>query len=205
MLNSIGILAGILALVQFVPYVRDILRHKTKPERASWLIWTVLSGVIFASQVAKGGGPSLWMSAMQGVGNLTVLVLAFKFGTISGFNRRDSIALVLAGVGIILWALTKEPTIALMVAIAVDAIGATLTIVKGYRDPESETMLTWVLSDLSGLFAALAVGQISFALLAYPIYVSIANTAVIGGMLIGKWQRRQATDPPTLESDELVT
>ncbi len=201
MLNLVGILAGFLALIQFVPYIRDILRRKTKPERASWVIWTALSGVIFASQAAKGGGASLWMSAAQGLGNLIILILAFKFGA-GGFSRRDHTALALATIGLILWGVTKEPTVALVIAIAVDAIGATLTIIKAYHDPESETMSTWILSDLSGLFSALAVGEASFALLAYPIYVSIANTGVIGGMIIGKWRQRRTNFVPDLEPED---
>jgi hypothetical protein len=106
--NVLGILAGILALVQFAPYIRDILRRTTRPERATWAIWTTLSGLIFASQVAKGAGASLWMSAAQGLGNLTVLVLALRFG-VGGYTRRDIAALILAGIGLVIWGVTKEP------------------------------------------------------------------------------------------------
>jgi hypothetical protein len=194
-------MAAVLALVQFIPYVRDILRRRTRPERATWVIWTALSGLIFASQVAKGAGASLWMSGAQGAGNLLVLVLALMFG-VGGFTRRDIIALIVAGVGLAVWAVTQEPTTALLISITVDALGASLTIIKAYHDPGSETLSTWVLSDLSGLLAALAVGQPSFPLLAYPVYVSIANSAVIGGMLLGR--RHAAGFLVLCESDDAV-
>lgn len=189
MLNMLGLTGGFLALVQFAPYIRNIVRGTTRPQRATWAIWTTLSGLIFTSQAAQGAGASLWMSAAQGIGNLVVFVLAFKFG-VGGRKRVDINALILAGVGLVIWGFTKQPTVALLIFIGVDAIAASLTIIKAYRDPSSETMLAWVLSDLSGLCAALAVGQVNFSLLAYPVYVSIANTAVIGAMVIATWWPR---------------
>ncbi len=168
--NVLGILAGVLALVQFAPYVP---------------------------------GASLWMSAAQGLGNLTILVLSLRFG-VGGYTRRDIAALILAGIGLVIWGVTREPTTALFISIAVDAIGASLTIIKAHRDPASETMSTWVLSDLSGLFAALAVGRASVPLLAYPVYVSIANSTVIGGMIIGRRRLRRVGPSATREPDEVV-
>lgn len=48
-----GYLSGVLALIAFFPYYRDIFRGKTKPERASWLIWGILDLVALFSQLAK--------------------------------------------------------------------------------------------------------------------------------------------------------
>ena len=45
MLQLFGLIAGDLVILANIPYMRDILRGKTKPERASWLIWFTL-GVI---------------------------------------------------------------------------------------------------------------------------------------------------------------
>jgi hypothetical protein len=42
MLAAAALLAALLAVIDTVPYVRDILRGTTRPQRATWLIWSVL-------------------------------------------------------------------------------------------------------------------------------------------------------------------
>jgi hypothetical protein len=53
-------------------------------------------------------------------------------------------------------------------------------------DPESETFSTWIISGTSGIFGALAVGSFHPILLAYPIYIIIANYMIVVMMLLGK-------------------
>jgi hypothetical protein len=49
---------------------------------------------------------------------------------------------------------------------------------KTYRDPESETLITFALASLSGALAAGAVGAIDVSLLLYPAYFCIVNGAI---------------------------
>ena len=49
-----GLAAAVLSLIDPVPYIRDILRGKTRPHRGTWLIWSVLGATAFASQFADG-------------------------------------------------------------------------------------------------------------------------------------------------------
>ncbi len=184
MLQIWGYISEIISVVCFLPYVRDILLKKTKPERASWLIWTMLGGIAFFSQLAKGASNSLWMPGVQTFGVILVFLLSLKFGT-GGLSKRDLIALAFSGLGLGLWYLTKEAATALYIVIAIDAVGALLTAVKAYEDPESETMSTWFLSGLSGFFATLAVGSFNLVLLSYPVYIWIINWVVVAAMVIG--------------------
>jgi hypothetical protein len=172
-----GLLAAACAAVQYIPYIYDTIRGKTRPQRVAWLIWFALGGVILFSQLAKGASESLWVTCVQLTGNLVIFLLAIKRGY-GNFTKRDGMSLALAGLGLALWAITKEPTVALLVAIAVDGIGAALVAIKAYHDPHGETLSTWVFSGLAGLCAALAVGSFQKSiLLAYPVYV-VLNSAV---------------------------
>lgn len=58
----IGILAGICGIVMFIPYIKDIFKRKTKPERISWLIWSLLGLIAVGSQLSKGATDSIWMT-----------------------------------------------------------------------------------------------------------------------------------------------
>lgn len=178
-----GLLAVTCAAIQFIPYIYNTIRGHTKPQRVAWLIWFALGGVIFFSQLAKGGGSSLWITGMHMIGNATIFLLAIKrgYGT---FTKRDGMSLAAAAFGLLLWAVTKEPTLALMIAILVDSIGAALVAMKAYKDPHSETLSTWVFGTCAGLCAAFAVGGFDNPiLLVYPIYValnsSITSTTII--------------------------
>lgn len=185
MLQVLGLIAGFLSLVMFVPYIRDIFRHTTKPERASWLIWSVLGGIAFFSQLAKGASDSLWLTGVQTLGVFVIFILSIRYGA-GGLVKRDIAALIAAGFGLLLWYLTNEAAIALLFVIVIDAIGGWLTVLKSYEDPGSETLSTWVLSGTSGVFAALAVGSVNYILLAYPVYIIAINYAVVIAILAGR-------------------
>jgi hypothetical protein len=185
MLEVLGIISGILGFICIAPYIRDIYKKTTKPERASWLIWTILGGISFFSQLAKGASNSLWMTGANTLAVAVVFILAIRYGE-GGLASRDIKALLVALLGLVAWYFTKEPAFALIIVILVDASGAILTILKAYEDPGSETMSTWFLSGLGGLVAAFAVGSFDWILLSYPIYICLANWSVIGAMILGK-------------------
>ena len=185
MLETIGIISGLLAIVAVVPYIRDIIKKTTRPERASWLIWAVLGGIAFFSQLAKGATNSLWMTGLSTLCVLVVFLLSLKYGE-GGLIKRDIIALLFALSGLVLWYFTKDATIALLIVIAVDLSGSVLTIIKSYKDPESETMSTWILASISGFFGTISVGSFNWVLLMYPLYIFFANAAVTIAMLLGR-------------------
>ncbi|KKT58129.1 MAG: hypothetical protein UW52_C0064G0012 [Candidatus Gottesmanbacteria bacterium GW2011_GWA1_44_24b] len=64
MLQTFGLLSAVIFPISYFPYVRDTLRGKTKPERASWFIWATLGAIAFFSQLAKGATDSLWLSGL---------------------------------------------------------------------------------------------------------------------------------------------
>lgn len=179
-----GVLSGITTVIGIIPYIVDILRGKTKPERASWLIWTLLGSISFLTQMAEGATFSLVMTGTQTLAVVVVFILSIKFG-VGGLTRRDFLSILTALIGIVLWRLTSNPMTALMLVIAVDAIGVYLTLIKSYKDPGSETLFAWILNSFSGLFGILSVGSLNFNLLLYPAYILIANISVVTAIKLG--------------------
>ncbi|MBI3638306.1 hypothetical protein HY227_01010 [Candidatus Wolfebacteria bacterium] len=185
MLNQyFGYLSGIIILISFIPYLRGILKDQTKPERMSWLIWSVLGGISFFSQLAKGASHSLWLTGAQTFGDLFIFLLSIKYG-MGGLLKRDILALSIAGLSLIIWYLTDEPAIALFMVIFIDAIGAILTMVKSYKHPATEPITAWVLTALGGFFAILAVGKWNFILLSFPIYIFLINFMIVVIIILG--------------------
>jgi hypothetical protein len=179
-----GYLSGLAILLSFGPYLNDIFRHKTKPQRASWLIWSTLGLISLFSQFAKGASYSLIMTGAQTMGDLFVFILAIKYG-LGGLAKRDIISLFGVTVSLLLWYLTKEATVALFLIIFIDAIGAALTALKSYQNPATETVSSWVLTFIGGLLACIAVGQFDFILLAFPFYICLASLLILAAINFG--------------------
>lgn len=173
-----------LSAVCYVPYIRDIFKGTTKPERATWFIWSVLTTILLFAQLAKGATNSIWLTVVQALGVIIIFILSLRFGE-GGLQRRDLVALGAAGIGLAAWFVTKDAAIALWLTILIDFSGAVLTIIKAYREPETETQSTWILSSIAGIFGALAVGAFSLELLAFPVYVFLVNLAVFLAIRLG--------------------
>jgi hypothetical protein len=178
-------LTSIILFIGLVPYLRDILRGKTKPERASWFIWGVLGGIAFFSQLAEGASWSLILPAFDSLIGLIIFFFAILYG-VGGFTKRDITSLSLAGLGLVAWYLTNQPLTALMIVIGIDAIGAYLTIVKTYEQPETETMFSWLMASLAGIPTLITIDHWYFDLIIYPIYIVIINSAVPLAIYLGR-------------------
>ncbi|MFH0712515.1 MAG: hypothetical protein V2A55_01515 [Candidatus Jorgensenbacteria bacterium] len=183
-LQLAGYLSGIAIILSFLPYIRDIFRDKTKPERASWLIWTILGLISLFSQLAKGATWSSIMTGAQAAGDALIFLLALKYG-LGGLQKRDIAGLTGAAIGLVLWGLTGEAAVALFIVIFVDAIGVALTVIKTYKYPSTETVSSWVLTFLGGLFACVAVGRLDFVLLAFPFYICLASVFILISIWLG--------------------
>jgi hypothetical protein len=164
-----GYLSGLVNIPGYPPYIRDVLKGTTKPERATWCIWSVLGLIAFFSQLAEGATHSL--SIWKGEGGLT---------------GRDIVCLGLASLGVGLWYVTRHAAYAICLVIVVDLIGAWLTIRKTYISPGSETLVSWMFSAAAGLFSILAVTQRDWAVYAYPVYNLLVCTSIVAAIMIGK-------------------
>jgi hypothetical protein len=189
----LGVLAGAIGVADTLPYVRDILRGSTRPHRGTWLIWGVLAVVVCLSQRADGASWSLIMAGTQAVLTSLIFMLAIRHGE-GGVTRTEFMMIVVAGAGVMGWILADEPIVAIACVVAADVMGAAMMVPKTYRDPGSETLVTFAFASLGGALAAGAVGVIDVSLLLYPAYYCIVNGAI--ALLIH--QRRRTLHRATL-------
>ena len=173
----LGVLAGLIAFADTIPYIRDIFRGSTRPHRGTWLIWSVLAIVVCLSQRADGASWSLLMAATQGAATSLVFLLAIRHGE-GGVSTPDVVLIAIAGGGVAGWIVADEPMVATICVVAADLIGVALMLPKTYRDPGSETLSTFAFASLGGALAAGAVGVVDVSLLMYPIYYFAANAAI---------------------------
>ncbi len=188
----LGILSGIFSAISYPPYILAIFRGSVRPERASWLIWSVLTAMGFFTQLAVGATNSLWLPGIQGIGVIIIFILSIRYG-FGGLLKRDIITLVAVVATLLIWYFAKNATIAVYLTILIDALGAWLTVVKSYQHPDSETLVTWALSGTGGFFGLLAVGSTNPQLLSYPLYIFLINFSVVIAIYLGRRHNKKTT------------
>jgi hypothetical protein len=173
----LGLLAGLIGAADTIPYMRDVLRGSTRPHRGTWLIWAVLAIVVLLSQRADGATWSLLLAGGQAVLTSVIFMLAIRRG-VGGVTPGELALIALAGAGVLGWLVSQEPVVATACVVAADLIGLALMVPKTWRDPGSETLVTFALGSVAGALAAGAVGELDVSLLLYPVYYCLGNGAI---------------------------
>jgi hypothetical protein len=185
-----GIIASIIAIISYIPYIRDVLANKTKPHAFSWLIWSILTAVAFFGQIAGGAGPGSWVNGFTTV----VCFIIFIFGLIKGRSNIvliDWICLVGAGVAILFWFITNGPLVSVIMVTIIDALGFFPTFRKSYHKPHEETWSTYVLSIFKYVFSLFALQTFSVVTVLFPIYLIFANGIFLVMVMIREKQLRK--------------
>jgi len=170
-----GLLAGIIGFLAFIPYILDIVKGSTRPNKATWIIWAAVGFVIAASYFAAGARDSAWTPVAYAVGILAVAALSLRYGE-KGWTKLDIACLIGAGIGLSLWILTKEPVFALYITTVVDLIGAIPTFKKAHEKPESESKVAWVMFFIANTLNLFAIGsEWTLPLLSYPGWVFVQS------------------------------
>jgi hypothetical protein len=174
---AFGVLAAMAGVANTIPYIRDTVRGSTRPQRGTWLIWSTLAVVAFCSQLADGASWSLPMVGAQVVLTALIFCLAIPRGE-GGMSPPEVAMIALAAGGLAGWLIADEPLLAIGCVVAADLIGAALMLPKTWRDPHSETLVSFVLASVGGALAAAAVGSGDVSLLLYPVYFALVNAAI---------------------------
>jgi uncharacterized protein with PQ loop repeat len=181
----IGIVAGILAIGGYIPYIIAILRGETQPNRATWFIWTIVGGLLAFSYLSEGDQSSIWLPLGYFFGPLIVAILSLRYGYAT-WTRLDTFCIVAAIISIIPWALSHDATITLIANVLIDSTGAIPTIVKTYREPETEDFTAWMVFFVANTLELFAIHTWNIAAL-YPIYLFLLAGTIVAFIFKGKF------------------
>jgi ABC-type polysaccharide/polyol phosphate export permease len=173
----LGVLAGLCAVANAIPYIRDIVRGTTRPHRGTWLVWAVLATVVYGSQRADGASWSLLMTGAQAMLSGLIFILAVRHGE-GGLSAADALLTAMAAAGVVGWVLCDDATVATASVVVADLLAAAMMTPKTYRDPTSETLASFALASVGGALAAGAAAAKEPALLVYPVYFCVVNGAL---------------------------
>ncbi len=142
--EALGIVAGVFLISGYVPYILEVVKRKTIPNRASWLIVSISTALILVGVNATGTDEAIWVPVAYAVGSFAILVLSLFFG-VSGWSRTDQMLFLVSAASVFVFFLTENMLIALLMNLAIFVSGYISIIKKVIVDPESESLVAWSL------------------------------------------------------------
>lgn len=162
-------------------YIRDMFRGTTKPNKVSWLLWSVAPLIATVAAIIKGVNILAVIPVfMSGFAPLIVFIISLfvkeSYWQLGKFDYSCGVFSLLA---IILWSITNEPNVAIVFAILADAAAGVPTLVKAWKEPETESSMAYITGVINTLTSAGAIRTISFSSLAFPIYLFFINGSIV--------------------------
>lgn len=168
------IIAAIIGVIAFIPYLRDIFLLKTKPHVYTWLIWVITQGTAVLGIWYGGGGWGALNLTVGIVFAFVVFLFSIKYGT-KNITKSDTVVLIAALLAILVWWQLDQPLISVIMVTVIDVVGYVPSFRKSYEEPWSETLTSWILFSVSNVFAMLALSQYNLLTLTYLVSISFAN------------------------------
>lgn len=183
------------SLVFNIPYAWATIIGRVRPNKVSWLLWSIAPAIGFFAALSKGWNWGQFPVLISF--STTALIFVCSFVNRKSFwaiERFDVICGLVSLLALVVWGLTREPDLAICFAILADIMAAIPTIVKAWRYPETETWEPFVAGVFNAGTGFFAMSVWSFTSLAFPIYLMLVNGIIALVVLRKKWWRVKAHD-----------
>jgi len=180
--DFLGLLAVAFSLTGHCAYFWSVYRKRTKPHAFSWIIWSLLTGIGFFAQIAKGAGPGAWAMGVTSVGCIVGAILGLFWGE-KDIRKSDVIAFLGGLSAIPLWYFTRDPLSAAIVITIVEIFAFYPTFRKSYFKPHEELAFAYAIDVAKYAITLFAMKQYSLAALLYPIFIIVFQSGFVAMLL----------------------
>lgn len=180
MLNQNFVIVGaIIVTVGGISYLIETLKGKVKPNRVSYLLWSLAPLIAFFAELKQGVGLQSLMTFIVGFLPLTVFIASFANKNAEWKLTSFDVACgILSVLGLGFWYVTRSGNIAIMFSILADGLAALPTIVKAFNYPETEVAWPYFTSTISAGLTLLTIKVWDFALYAFPLYILLVTLVI---------------------------
>lgn len=175
----------------FVPYIRSIRQGRTRPHAFSWIIWALVTFVVFLAQLAGHGGAGAWPIGVSGLITIYIALLAWRAVGDRHITLMDWVFLMVALSALPVWALTADPLSAVILLTCVDLAGFGPTFRSAYLNPHHEPVAFYLLGTLRNGLAIAALQHYSLTTVLFPAAVAASNLVFVA---MAVWRRQQQGD-----------
>lgn len=188
--SFVGIIAGIVYVSGFIPYLYAIVAKGAKPVKGTWLTWFVVDAMVLSAMSDQDSAN--WQITFATIGAGVVFLLSLHYGT-PGWSTLEKICMAVATAGMSAWLLADEVTISILISSTVLAVAAIPTIRSAWTAPEREDKIAWSLYFASCLLTILSLEWTwSVEEWAQPISFTVVETIMIAILFLRpRWLRKQ--------------
>jgi hypothetical protein len=165
-------------------YTKDTIYGKTRPNKVSWIFWTIAPFV--GSYIGYKSGvstPLLISTFMAGFCPLLIVIASFfNKNSYWKITKFDILCGILSFIAIIIWITTKNAMLSLIFAIFADLFAGIPTIIKSWKHSETEIITPYSLGILNQIITFLIITNFSFENYAFPFYLILINLTIILGI-----------------------
>jgi len=158
-------------------YGRETLAGRTKPNRVSWFLWSVAPLIATVAALSDGVRLAVLPVFMSGFAPLLIFILSFfnkqSYWKLGVFDYLCGACSVLA---LVLWAITNQPLVAILLAVLADGFAAVPTLYKAWCAPETESVEAYSTGIVNASTSFFAITTWTISSLAFPIYLLFINT-----------------------------
>ncbi|MFA6146145.1 MAG: hypothetical protein WCW66_06735 [Patescibacteria group bacterium] len=161
-------------------YIKETLKGNTKPNKVTWLMWSIAPLIATFAAISSGVRWSVLPVFMAGFCPLLIFIASFvNKNSYWKLEKFDYLCGLCSALALILWGITKEPIIAIVFAIASDLFAGIPTLVKSWKYPETETVTAYITGLFNALTSFAAIKIWNFSSCAFPVYLVIICTSLI--------------------------
>ncbi|MFV0484860.1 MAG: hypothetical protein ACK5MU_01350 [Candidatus Saccharimonadales bacterium] len=197
-------LAVAINLVGACVYAYSVVKGNTRPNRVTWFILSFAPILAFAAMIAQGVSFRESVFTLEtGISPLIIFLSTFFAKQPKWkITKFDLTCGALSVIGFILWIILKEGNAAISFAIAADGLAFLPTLVKAFRQPESESPWAFIMGIFACIIALLILTTYDFKHLAFPVYILVADILAVLFIYfkLGKYIMKEARQ---LETDEI--
>lgn len=177
MLNENFVYVGLLlSIYGSLDYLIKTVKGEVKPNRVTWFLWAVIPFIAFAAELQKGVGIQSILTFIVGFNPIVIFTASFlNKKSYWQIGPLDIICGILSVIAILLWLITKEANVAIILAIIADALAALPTVIKSFKYPETETPFPYFLFMTNALLVTLTIKSPTLAHLGFPVYIFVLN------------------------------
>ena len=160
-------------------YAWNTLKGRTKPNRVTWFLWAVAPLIAFAAQWSDGVRWQSLMTFMVGFGPLIIFIASFmNRKAYWQVSRLDYVCGVISIVALAFWLATGKGVLAVVLSIIADVVAGIPTLLKAWKEPETEHPSVFRNGALSALITLLAVRDWTFVQYGFAFYILLICVAL---------------------------
>ena len=187
---TLAVLGMGIAVARYAMYYRDIFRGITKPHPFTWFIWGLMNVIVWFAQTSSGAGAGAWVTGLVALACLSISAVALFKGE-KVITRLDWFCFFSALLGIVLWRITNEPLVAVILVTLTDAIAYVPTYRKSFYKPYEETASSYSLAALRSVFAVLSLDSFALVNWLFPASLILTDGGFVVYLLIRRRQLKQ--------------